>query len=201
MDIHELSRPVSSLAFWERKNICVPLRRLFFNWWSAYKAAAILSLICGTVSAANYTFSIYSTDPALYADLIARATNQYEGTLKKSTFANMYTLTVTAKKPHGPPPITPVPIETGTAFDRCFVHGWMFGSESERHDIQNILNGLQYDISKSTSCGGQVVSTSATPAKAFLDGCSTAYNVTRSTVTQRDGLPPTVLVPPFPAPL
>lgn len=160
---------------------------------------AFLGLVSIAQAATTYTLSIYTTDPVLYADLMANATNQYEGTLKKSTYANLYTLTVTGKKPAGPPPITPVPIETGTAFDRCFVHGYAFGMEDERKEDILLINSVQSISFSSSTCGG-FISASTSPAVAFMDGCHTAYNVIRSTITQRDGLEPPILVPPFPAP-
>lgn len=164
------------------------------------KKIALLLLVSAIASAIDVTMQF--PDTGLQKDFLSGTTTQYNGTLSASSiFPGNYYFKVTSKKPSGPPPPPPPPsnpITDGTAFDRCFVHGWKFGADNSYTEVTRAVNGLQYDIFKSSSCGGAVGNSASTPAQAYLDGCSQGYNVVISTVSQMDGIPRPPLVPPFP---
>ena len=154
-------------------------------------AVALLALLAGPAyGAANVT----ATTLTLQADFIASTTNQYDATITPSPyFANTYSISIKGKKDYTPPVVSS-PILTGTAFRECFVHGFVFGMESERKDDLRIIDSLRSDILTTDTCGGFVAGSSVTASAAFLDGCWTAYSVANSTITQRDGMTP-VIVP------
>lgn len=180
-------------------------RRILSRKFSSIFATSLSLSLCLisaiTMPSAGAKLNISTSDQALFKDLLAGATSQYNGTLTASTvFPGDYNFVVTSKKPSSPPPPPPPsnPVLDGTAFDRCFVHGWVFGSENEREDIKKLLQGLEYDVVKSSTCGGLIGVPDLTVRESFLAGCSIGYQVAGSTIAQRDGLPPPVLVPPFP---
>lgn len=133
-------------------------------------------LLCSSFNslfaATTYTVNAYFTDPALYADFLANATNQYNGTLKAGLFSNTQNFTASSKKTVIVPPPPAQPISDGTAFQQCFAYGWAFGSDWERTDDLRLI---------------QMVKSSANLT------CGPDFDVLASTISEKNG---TVLVVP-----
>lgn len=196
-----LQRSVSLLADGGRRLVALSLRTVQHGKRPAKGIVACAALFLTSVSfgATTYTVNAYFTDPVLYKDFLANATNQYVGTVKAGIFSNTQTFTATAKKQTGPPPPPSDPIYDGTAFDRCFVHGYVFGMEDERREDLKLVNGIFNSVAITNTCGGYT-NNQDTLDDAFINGCALAFGIMTSTITQRDGLPPPILVPPFPKP-
>lgn len=153
-------------------------------------ACACLFIASGASAAVNVFFS--AEKASLQNEFIAATTNQYEATVKTGLFSNSVTVTITGKRNYTPPVVSS-PIATVTAFDECFVYGYAFGMEGERKDNLKLISGLKDDLLSTKTCGG-MVSISTVPANAFLDGCWIAYGIATSTITQRDGMIPKMIV-------
>lgn len=179
--------------------------------WSQYgrrrRAISLIRYSCTTIAALFFlqiparagSLNIFLSTAApsgLLADLLANLTSQYVATAVPTPyFAGSYNVTLFKKNPNYLPPQISSPILTSTAVDECFAHGFVFGMEDERKDDLRILAGLQEDIFLTDTCGG-LISGATMTADIFLEGCRTAYNVAKSTITQRDGLYPVVILGP-----
>jgi|GEM_PF-3377584 len=160
------------------------IRRLLFIWAGLFFSAS-----------AEATVNVYfSTSAAtLESEFIASATAQYKATLVKSPFfANTFALTVLGKNTNYSPPIISSPIANATAVDRCMTYGFVMGMEEERYSNLQLINFYKVDASSTNTCGGYKTNQTGT-ANAFLEGCLTGYDVIKSTITQRGGIPPKIL--------
>lgn len=198
MDFYELSRAVSSLDFWKRKKIGMSLRRILFCWGRAYRSAALLSLVCGMSWAASYTLNVQLTDAALWTDLMAATTGQYNGTLKPGLFSNSYTLTVTSKKPVTPttppaPPIVTLPLDQALALGATvYVYGFANGQEYERKVELGTLSHYAINCSTPSMFSSMVAPWDSRDATICNEVIGTTYN---DIYTQNFSTPTIIPVP------
>lgn len=184
-----MSSPVSSVVNQRRVWLPVLVRPVRL---SAIFATFVL---CGGLAHAAVNVYFTKESEALQEEFISKATAQYEHSITESPyFPGTFTLSIFGVNPDYEPPAPSSPIADRTAFDQCFVHGWVFGMEQEREDDLNLLLSLRSNIYETNTCGG-FVSTSTDTLSDFLNGCETAYIVAGSTITQRNG---EVFVPPVP---
>lgn len=190
MGIYRLPATISLLAYRVYEKISVSLRFLHVRMGKTAMVATVLYAFSGVACfGAGTTVNVYLPDAKLQADFIANATTYYKGTITKSPFfAGTYTITITTKNVTGPVVVSS-PILTGTAFQECIVYGFANGMDYERQENLSIAQSFQDQIVSSQTCGGFISSTPA-ELQPFLRGCSTAYDVFKSTVTRKMGLPP-----------
>lgn len=104
------------------------------------RVGLIIAALCVSAQAANYVVHVNAPTPELNSAFIASTTNQYLGTLTKSTlFANTWTLNITGPNPNYQPPAPPdnltaqevlnalVALSTAT-----YPYGWADGIEYGR---------------------------------------------------------------------
>lgn len=145
-------------------------------------------------AAVTVTVSTTVTNPTkMQSDFIAATTNQWESVIKPGLFVGDFKITISTPKAYTPPVVSS-PILTWTAVDECFALGYAFGMEGERTDDLNLIDGLRDNVLMTDTCGGLITGTTVA-ADAYLDGCWTGYNIATSTISQRDGMTPIVVVP------
>jgi hypothetical protein len=192
LSVHRPRDAMRGLGLCNRKMEILQMRKLCAVTIATILGLAGLALQAGH-AAVNISFD-KSALQTLQQEFISGTTAQYLSTLTKSPyFSDTYSLVIKGKNPEYEPP--PDPIGTATAMDECFAHGFVFGMEDERDDDLNIISGLKDNLLVTRTCGG-LISGTTVATDAFLDGCWSAYSVATSTITQRNGLYPTVILAP-----